>query len=715
MKNKLISLEELLERISSYDSSLDETLLRKAYSFSSDAHRDQKRHEGTSFIGHPLSVASILADMHLDNRAIIAGLLHDTVEDAEASINDIRDIFGKDIAFMVDALTKLDKMEFNTREEAQAENFRKMILAMSKDVRVIMIKFADRLHNMRTLKYLSPGKQRRIAAETLDIYAPLANRLGIGWLKVELEDLGFEYLYPEVYRELVKKVSKKRKDQEGYVKRVARIVQKKLQEQGLPGKVSGRVKHYYGIYEKMQRQRLTFEEVHDVLGLRIITDTTKNCYAILGLIHSLWIPVPGRFKDYIAMPKSNMYQSIHTTVLGLKGEHIEFQIRTEEMHHIDEEGIASHWIYKDNSKIKDKDAKYIKWLRDLVHSQTDTGDAREFLEMVKGEVFFDAVYVLTPAGEIKELPAGSTPVDFAYAVHTDLGNRCVGSRVNGRLVPLRYQLQNGDIVEIITSQNQRPSKDWLNFVVTQKARNRIKYQIKTEERSQGIELGSRILESELRKHGLGSSILKSEEMEKAIQSFHLHSLEDLLLAIGYGRISSQQVVNRVRHDEEPEEPTIFSKLVKTVVKTAKSQRGIRIKGMDNLLYHISKCCYPIPEDELLGYITIGKGVTIHRRECPNIHRLTVDDARLIDVTWKADDDTKTQTRLYVETIDKPGILAKLSVIISYFQINVTYLEARTTHDRHAHFTFMLDVRDKTQLMDLSQKLMSSEGVIRVNR
>ena len=710
-KYRLITLDELTEKIASYNPNSDTSLLRKAYYFSHEAHCSQKRVEGTPYIDHPLSVALILSDMRMDTTTIIAGLLHDTVEDTETNLNDIEEIFGKEVAFLVGALTKLSKMQFRTKEEAQAENFRKMFLAMAEDIRVILIKFADRLHNMRTLQYLPKPKQRRIAKETLEIYAPLANRLGIGWMRIEFEDLSFKYLYPDVYKSLLKKVARRREQQEGYINEVAELVREKLKEYGIPGDVSGRVKHLFGIYKKMQIQKIPFEQVYDVLGLRIITDTKFHCYEILGLIHSLWKPIPGRFKDYIALPKSNMYQSLHTSVIGPKGERVEFQIRTEEMHRIAEEGIAAHWMYKENGKIDTKDARYIKWLRELIHSQKDMKDAKEFLEAVKGEVVPEVVYVFTPRGEIKELPAGSTPVDFAYSIHTEVGHRCIGAKVNGRIVPLRYQLQSGDTIEIITSPSHGPSRDWLKFVVTQRAKSRIKQWIKTEERKQSLELGHRILEAELRKRGLSPSLIKSDTMEEIASSFSMKSVDDLLVAIGYGKVSEKQVIHKLMPEKkEAEEP-----LIKKSTRKEKKAKGIKIIGIDDILYHRAKCCYPVPGDQLIGFVTRGKGVTIHRKDCPNLERLAVDDARLVDVEWVSDDGAVTHARLYVETIDRPGILANLSTLMSSMNVNISNLEVKTTSDRRAHLTFIIEVKDRQQLSTLAQKIASTDGVLGVRR
>jgi guanosine-3',5'-bis(diphosphate) 3'-pyrophosphohydrolase len=710
MVEESVTIDNLIEKILSYYPDADVGLLRRAYQFSSEAHSSQKRIEGSPYIEHPVAVASILADMKMDVATIAAGLLHDTIEDTNTTVKDINDLFGDEIAFLVEALTKLSRIEFKTKEEAQAENFRKMLLAMSEDVRVILIKFADRFHNMRTLQHLPEDKRQRIATETIEIYAPIANRLGIGWLKTELEDLSFQILMPELYNELVRKVAKRREDQEGYLEEVTNVVNSKLNEEGIPGTVSGRIKHYYGIYQKMQNQKITFEQVHDVLGLRIITDTKANCYAILGLIHSLWTPIPGRFKDYIGVPKSNMYQSLHTTVIGPKGERVEFQIRTSEMHMLAEYGIASHWRYKERGEVDEKSNRYISWLRELIQAQIELSDAKDFLEAVKGEVVPEVIYVFTPKGEIKEMPVGSTPVDFAYSIHTQVGHRCVGAKINDRIVPLRYTLRNGDTVEIITSPTHGPSRDWLKFVVTQRAKSRIKQWIKAEERKRSVELGLELLEGEMKRHDLNPSVLKSEDMQKVLKSFSIQSLEDLYAFIGYGKISAHQVVNRLLPEKPAEEVPVTR-----IIKPQKELKGITIKGLDNILYHTAKCCFPIPGDGLVGFITRGKGVTIHRKDCPNLDRFAVDAARLIDVEWKAEDDATSPVRLLIETVDRPGILASLSALISSVNVNISHLEASSTEDKKAHITFILEVKDKDQLSGLVQKIAQLEGVLKVSR
>ncbi len=706
----MVTINKLIEKILFYNPKADVELIKKAYIFSREAHCAQKRSEGTPYIYHPLAVANILADMKLDTATIAAGLLHDTVEDTGTSTDDIKDMFGSEISFLVDALTKLSRVEFKTKEEAQAENFRKMLLAMSKDVRVILIKFADRLHNMKTIRHLPEEKRRRIAAETLDIYAPLANRLGIGWLRTEFEDLSFKALMPELFRELQKKVAKRKEDQKRYIDEVTNIISEKLSITGIPAKVKGRVKHLYGIYQKTVKQKIPFEQVHDVIGLRIMTDTVSRCYDILGIIHSLWPLVPGRFKDFISLPKSNMYQSLHTTVIGPGGDRVEFQIRTEGMNEIAEEGIAAHWRYKERDSIDKKNSRHVAWLRELVK---EISDAKEFLEAVKGEVIPDTVYVFTPNGDIKELPVGSTPIDFAYSIHTQVGHKCVGAKANGRIVPLRYKLNSGDAIEIITSPHHWPSKDWLKFVVTQRAKSRIKQWIKAEERKQSIELGAKLIEEELKRHSLALSILKSEKMDDVLKYFSHQSLEDLYVSIGYGKISAHQAVNRLAPEKtEKAEDASLPKLVKT---PSDKKSVITIKGIDNVLYHVAKCCFPVPGDMIVGFITKGKGVTIHRRECGNLERLAVDNERLIDVEWSRDNDITSPARLHIESMDKPGMLANLSALISSAEVNISSIKANSTHDKRALFELTLEIKNRSQLTHLVNKISQVDGILNVKR
>ncbi|TAN41453.1 MAG: bifunctional (p)ppGpp synthetase/guanosine-3',5'-bis(diphosphate) 3'-pyrophosphohydrolase [Nitrospirae bacterium] len=708
----MVTINSLIEKIYSYNSKADVETIKKAYIFSREAHCSQRRVEGSPYIHHPLAVADILADMRLDTPTVAAGLLHDTVEDTGIYAEDIREMFGNEISFLVEALTKLSKVEFKTKEDAQAENFRKMLLAMSKDARVILIKFADRLHNMKTLEYLSEDKKRRIASETLDIYAPLANRLGIGWLRTELEDLCFMTLMPDLFSDLQKKVTRRREDQKQYIDEVKSIVLEKFAAAGIPARIKGRLKHYYGIYQKMTKQKIPFEQIHDVIGLRIMTDTVGHCYDILGIIHSLWPLVPGRFKDFISLPKSNYYQSLHTTVIGPGGDRVEFQIRTEDMNEIAEEGIAAHWRYKERDNLDAKNAKFVAWLRELVK---ESSDAKEFLEAVKGQVVPDTAYVFTPKGDIKELPVGSTPVDFAYDIHTQVGHKCVGAKVNGRIVPLKYKLNNGDVVEIITAPSHGPSKDWLKFVATQRAKNRIKQWIKTEERAKSIELGNKLIEDELKRHGIPLSTLKSEKMNEVLKSFSFQTLDDLYVGVGYAKISVHQVVHKLIPEKTTAEKIEEAHLHKHNKPAGGKDNVIKITGIDNVLYYLGKCCYPVAGDKIAGFITKGKGVTIHRRDCKNLERLASGNDKLIDVEWSKDSEILSLSKIFIECADKPGLMAALSALISSANINISSIKANSTSDKRAFMELVLQVKDKDQLNTIINKISQIDGVLGVRR
>jgi GTP pyrophosphokinase len=710
---EISTINGLIDKVFSYNPEADFNLLRRAYAYSKEAHIRQKRMEGSPFIEHPLAVAAILTDMRMDSTTIAAGLLHDTIEDTDTTDEDIKGLFGEDVVFLVEGLTKLGRMEFKTSAEAYAENFRKIFIAMAKDIRVILIKFADRLHNMRTLDYLPEIKRQKIARETLELYVPLANRLGIGWLKAEFEDLCFKYLMPAIYENLVQKVAKKREEQESYLNEVNKIIQDTLENASIPGNVFGRVKHYYGIYQKLQEQQINFEDVYDVFALRIITDTKTNCYGILGLIHSQWTPVPGRFKDYIGAPKSNMYRSLHTAVIGPQGEKVEFQIRTEEMDEIAEKGIAAHWKYKERRPVDERDDKYFSWLRELIQTQKDLPDAKEFLEAVKGNFFPEVVYVFTPNGDVIELPQDSTPVDFAYNIHTEVGQRCTGAKINRKIVPLRYKLRSGDTVEIITSPGHKPSRDWLKFVKTQKAKARIRHWIKIEERKESLELGEDLLEKELRKHDLSPSMIKSKEILDAAKPLRISNHEDLMIAIGYGKVSAHHIVNKLLPEPKKDETEKAQKRARKVAE----EKGIRIKGVDNIMYSRSKCCYPLPGEEVAGFVTRGRGVSIHTKDCHNLESLAIDKDRLIDVEWVVNEtsDYNYSVKVSVLTIDKPGILADLSAIISASSINMSQIDAHSTRSKQAVFNIMLAVKNRHQLNEVMKKLSLIRGVIEVKR
>ena len=709
----VVRLEDIVERIQTYNPEADVDLLRRAYIFSAKVHQGQTRLSGEAYLNHPIEVAAILASLKLDAASVAAGLLHDTIEDTTATPEEITSMFGEEVAMLVDGMTKLSRMELQSREQREAENFRKMIVAMAKDIRVILIKLADRLHNMRTLRSLPPEKQKRIAQETLDIYAPLANRLGISKIKTELEDLSFMYLNPEAYQDLVVKVAKRRIERETYINDLIDIMRGQLAEHGYQGDVKGRPKHFYSIYQKMLKQDIAFEDIYDLIAIRIITDTKVNCYAILGLIHSLWTPVPGRFKDFIGVPKSNLYQSLHTTVIGPKGERVEFQIRTEEMHRLAEEGIAAHWRYKEKSAISQKEEQQFAWLRQLVEWQRDLTDAKEFMDTVKGDLFPDMVYVFTPRGDVKELPQGSTPIDFAYSVHTDIGHQIVGAKVNGKIVPLKHVLRNGDKIEVVTQAGHTPSRDSLKFVKTSKARTRIKAWLKAEERRRSILLGKELLEKDLRKHDLSpSKMFKSDELLGLVREMSHSSLDDLLAAIGYGKVSAHQVANKLA----PDRPHIEPLPKKPPQKPAKpSSGGMKISGMDNMLIHLSKCCNPVPGDKVIGFITRGRGVSIHTADCTNAGDLTFDKDRLIEVSWGDLQTTAHAVKISVRTEDKPGLLASVSTSISAAEANITHAEVTTNEEKQATLNFTIDIKDVEHLNKVIKNIGSVKGVLDVKR
>src|SRR5512143_3488059 len=668
-----VRLEDIVERIQNYHPDADVDLLRRAYIFSAKAHQGQTRLSGEAYLIHPIEVAAILANLKLDAATVAAGLLHDTIEDTSITSEEIKSMFGEEVAMLVDGMTKLSRMELQSREQREADNFRKMIVAMAKDIRVILIKLADRLHNMRTLKSLPPEKQKRIAQETLDIYAPLANRLGISRIKTELEDLAFMYLNPEAYKDLAQKVNQRRIERETYINELIEIIKRQLAEHGYKGEVKGRPKHFYSIYQKMLKQGIAFEDVYDLIAIRIITDTKVNCYAILGLIHSLWTPVPGRFKDFIGVPKSNLYQSLHTTVIGPKGERVEFQIRTEEMHRVAEEGIAAHWRYKERSAISQREEQQFAWLRQLMEWQRDLTDAKEFMDTVKGDLFPDVVYVFTPRGDVKELPQGSTPVDFAYSIHTDIGHQCVGAKINGKIVPLKHVLRNGDRIEIITQAGHTPSRDWLKFVKTSKARTRIKAWVKTEERRRSILIGKELLEKDLRKHDLNpSKVFKSDDIHRVAHELSHNTLDDMLAAIGYGKVSAHMVANKLAPDRPHVEPLPKKPHKKPATEKKSSGGGMNISGMDNMLFHLSKCCNPVPGDRVVGFITRGRGISVHTADCPNATELTLDKERVIDVSWGDFRPSAHSVKITVRTQDRPGILANVSSSISAAEANISH-------------------------------------------
>jgi GTP diphosphokinase / guanosine-3',5'-bis(diphosphate) 3'-diphosphatase len=724
----LLRLNDILDRVSTYHPDPDLDLIKKAYVYSAKVHQGQIRKSGEPYLIHPLEVAGLLAELKLDEASIVTGLLHDTIEDTLATKEDLAELFGPEIADLVDGVTKLSQFSApSTQEEKQAENFRKMVVAMARDIRVLLVKLADRTHNMRTLDHMKPESQERIARETLDIYAPLANRLGIQWIKSELEDLSFKYLRAEEHDELAARIEARARESQGFVAEVTAIIRKRLEDSGVKADVSGRAKHIYSIYRKMRQLDVPFEEIHDVIGFRVIVDTVAECYESLGLIHSLWKPIPGRFKDYIAIPKPNSYQSLHTTVVGPEGERIEAQIRTKEMHRIAEEGVAAHWAYKEKGRaatktpeMSAKDAQKFGWLRQLVEWQQDLTDSREFLETVKVDLFSDEVFVFTPKGDVKSLPRGSTPVDFAFAIHSQVGSHTVGSKVNGKLVPLRYNLKNGDSVEILTSPHAHPSKDWLTFVRTSRAQARIRQFIRQAEHQRSIEIGREVADRELRRFGLSlNKIDKSGELLKGANALGYRVGDDLIGAIGYGKVTPLQFLQHVVPAEKLAQPAVpeaatTSRLTEIFRKVARRPTGgVRINGIEDVLVRYGKCCNPVPGDAIIGFITRGRGVTVHTVGCDKA--LGIDPERRVDVAWDVKDGFKRPVSLRVITGDRPGLLAKISQTFSEAGVNISQANCRTSPGERAINDFEVTVGDLKQLTTVIRSIERIDGVFSVER
>ena len=713
----MVRLTNILEKVQGYHPRADTDLINKAYVYASRMHDGQSRKSGDAYFIHPVSVADIIADMRLDASSVCAALLHDVVEDCEASIPDIETVFGKEVAFLVDGVTKLGKVNFASREDRQAESFRKMLVAMARDIRVLLVKLADRLDNMRTLEHMSEGAQERIARETLEIYAPLAGRLGIQWLKAELEDLSFKHLEPEAYAELDDQVRDVAKNTDSYMADVTAKLKKMLLSRGFSVQISGRRKHLYSLHRKMKSSGIGFEQVHDFVAFRVITESVADCYAALGVIHSEWTPVPGRFKDYIALPKSNMYQSLHTTVIGPASRRVEIQIRTHEMHRTADYGIAAHWQYKEHTGgIDPKDAARFVWLRQLLEFQEEVDDPEEFYESVKVDLFPEDVYVFTPKGDVKTLPRGATPVDFAYAVHSEVGHRCSGARVNGAIVPLRHKLQNGDVVDIITSKNHHPSKDWLEFVVTSRARGRIRVYLRTEERKQAVRLGKELLEKELRKNKMSlSRFWKSNRAKEVLERFHTGTQDELYARIGIGKLALPSVMEEIVPSEDAERDSLRPGFLERTVQRVAGDvdaAGIRIQGMDNMLVRFAQCCNPVPGDPVTGWITRGRGVSVHRRGCPRV--LELDPERRVQVSWADDIHVDLPVSLRVMTDDRAGILAAVSSVFSSNDISISEASC-LSKDGRAENMFHFRVSDIDRLRDIMRGVAKVKGVIDVER
>jgi GTP pyrophosphokinase len=719
----MLKLEDIVQRVASYHPSPDTDLLTRAYEYSLRAHEGQMRRSGEPYFVHPASVAGIITELRLDVASICAGLLHDVVEDTLATVEDIEKEFGPELAFLVDGVTKLSKINFTSKEDRQAENFRKMVVAMARDIRVLLIKLCDRLDNMRTLDFMAPEAQERIARETMEIYAPLANRLGIARFKAEFEDLAFKYIDTEAYYDLAHKVSKTRRDRDLYIEQVVRTLSSRLGEQGFNAEVSGRAKHLFSIYRKMKLQECGFEQVYDVIAFRVIVPSIADCYACLGVIHSTWTPVPGRFKDYIALPKPNMYQSLHTTVIGPGRERIEIQIRTLDMHHVSEQGIAAHWKYKEKHSggVDPKDAERFGWLRQLMEFQNDMKDPAEFLESVKFDMFADEVYVFTPKGDVRVFPRGSTPVDFAYAIHTDIGNHCSGARVNGAIVPLRYKLRNGDVVEVMTQPQRNPSKDWLEFVVTSRARSKVRGYLRTDERDKSLKLGRELLEKSLRARAISlTRLLKSQdEVRKLTETFRVSTEEELFVNIGYGKIASESVAELLapKNGDTPSipPPALREGRIESLVRrvTGKGASGIKLSGVDDLLVRYARCCNPLPGDPIIGFITRGRGVTVHRRNCPKA--FDTDPERRVEITWDTKAKINRPVTLRVTTANRPGILATVGQTFSVQGINISEANCRSSDDGRAINVFTFDCTDLGQLKSLMKALQKVDGIVGVDR
>jgi guanosine-3',5'-bis(diphosphate) 3'-pyrophosphohydrolase len=714
----MIRFEDLIEKVRMTNPDADVELLRRAYVFSAYEHKGQVRHSGEPYLVHPLEVADVLADMKLDVVAVASGLLHDIVEDTQTPIERIKELFGADIAHVVEGVTKLGAIPFSSSEERQAENFRKMLLAMVDDIRVILVKLADRLHNMRTLHHLPEERRVKIAQETRDIYAPIANRLGMSKIKNELEELAFKYLEPKPYEALRQRVEARRRATEGLIEELTKTVSAKLEEAQVPIiHIDGRIKRLFSIHQKLKRQKIDLDQVYDFMALRIVTHSIKDCYAALGIIHQTWSPVPGRIKDFIAMPRPNGYQSLHTSVVSDRGFPFEVQIRTAEMHRVAEEGIAAHWKYKEGRHGADRDEQYFLWLRQLLEFQQEVRDPQEFLQNLKIELYPEEVYIFTPAGEVKALPRDATPVDFAYAIHTDVGHQCTGARVNGKMVPLRTRLRNGDIVQVITTTGHHPSRDWLNFAVTSRARNKIKHYIHAEEKARSLDLGKKVFEKEARRYGLNlKSLTEGAAFAAVLTEYGYGKAEELFTALGYGKLAIKSVLAKLAPNEELKEApeSGIASVVRRVLGPAEEK--ITVRGFDDLMVFRARCCNPIRGEKIIGYITRGKGVSVHSAACTNVVNLLCDPERKIDVEWDKGSDTSSYTvRLTLQVEDRKGILADVTSKIAGINTNIRNVEATSDADQRGRIDMTVEISDLKHLQKVVKALRSVDGVVDVER
>ncbi len=709
------SIDSLIQKVKSYNGRTDTRFIQDAYEFARTQHANQVRRSGEEFILHPLGVANILADMQMDETTLAAALLHDVVEDTDISLEDVKSQFGEEVAEIIDGVTKLDRLSFRNREEEQAENFRKMFVAMARDIRVIIIKLADRLDNMKTIGHLSEDRQREKARETLEIYAPLAHRLGISQLKWQLEDLSFATLHPLRFREIVEMVDQRRPEREAYIKTVEKDLHAQLRQARIKAEIVGRVKHYYSIYSKMKERGKQFDEIYDLFAIRVLTNTKEDCYAVMGIVHSLWQPVPGRIKDYIAKPRFGIYQSLHTTVIGPQGKPMEIQIRTFEMHRTAEFGIASHWRYKEAQHSQEKIRERLAWIKRIVEWQRDLSDPQEFMEGLKIDLFHDEVFVFTPKGDVIDLPAGSTPIDFAYTIHTEVGHRCVGAKVNDRLVPLEYTLRNGDIISIITSNTSPgPSRDWMNIVQTARAKSKIRQWFSKERRVEDTQEGKEALVKTMRKVRLPvQKILGSDLLDEiAIDEYGFTTLEDLYASVGSGKTSAQQVANHVVSrlepgDRPPEpEPIITRKRRRQTAYT----RGVKVEDVENVLVRIAHCCNPVPYDSIVGFVTRGRGVSVHRADCPNAHHMKEQGYRDIEVSWDTQQPTSFQVEICVEAMDRPRLLRDITTVMGEYHVNILTATMNIDRESVAVSRFIFELGNIAHLEDILRNIRKVDAV-----
>ncbi|EHK2344394.1 RelA/SpoT family protein [Clostridium perfringens] len=722
-------LEELISKIKANGNNVDIDLVKKAYDLAFEAHKEQKRESGEPYIIHPISVAMILADMGMDTNTIVAGLLHDVIEDTDYTYEDISNIFNVEVANLVDGVTKLGKIKYKSKEEQQADNVRKMLLAMAKDIRVIIIKLADRLHNMRTLKYMKPEKQKKKAQETLDIFAPLAHRLGISKIKWELEDLCLRYIHPEEYYDLVNMIAEKRVEREKFISRIIEELKENLDKANIDSDIEGRPKHFYSIYRKMVNKHKSIEQIFDLTAIRILVNTVKDCYAVLGIVHTIYKPIPGRFKDYIAMPKPNMYQSLHTTVIGSEGKTFEIQIRTFEMHRTAEYGIAAHWKYKSGVTGTDsKDMTFenkLTWLRDILEWQKEAVDATEFMEGFKLDLFSDEIFVFTPKGVVINLPAGATPIDFAYKIHTDIGNKCIGAKVNGKIVTLDYKLKTGEIVEILTSSSSRgPNIDWLNIANSNQARSKIKQWLRKARREENLERGKEMLEKECKKQSLVfSDLCKGPLYDKLLKRYHLNNVEEIYVAVGEGELLSSTVISKLKENvvkqvtEEELNKNIEEQIAKTERQTKKKQSyGVTVKGLNNIMVRFARCCNPVPGDDIAGYITKGRGVSVHRKDCSNFKAIVEKQReKVVDVSWGTEKGTAYVAELEVKAEDRMCLLSDVMLVITDSNLSLLSLNAKSGKNGVANINIQVKIDNIEQLKELMKKIRRLQGILDVYR